>query len=190
MTLLLDVLNQFKSTGAKKAVTIDTTAATLPPPPPPPTASASAFVGGRPRTNTRVDKAPVSVPGSGLATNIEQDEDALTAEFAKELAKGMENLVKELAEESGDSENKEHRLKAWEEMLIEEMNKMSNDTLEPEEPKDFQKKIQETMDRLKENEEGFKVSWHRLEKPKLIKFNSVFERHAESRLVKRSFVAA
>ncbi|KAL1662086.1 Pex19 protein family-domain-containing protein [Schizophyllum commune] len=100
--------------------------------PPPPTVERPAFQ--RQRTNTRVDTPPVSVPGSGnfpgLDATAEEDEDALTAEFTKELARGMESLMKEL----GDDAVKEHAeagkdmtpeeqerifKAAWEAMLVE-----------------------------------------------------------------------
>uniref|UniRef100_D8QJR5 Pex19-domain-containing protein n=1 Tax=Schizophyllum commune (strain H4-8 / FGSC 9210) TaxID=578458 RepID=D8QJR5_SCHCM len=102
------------------------------PGPPPPTVERPAFQ--RQRTNTRVDTPPVSVPGSGnfpgLDATAEEDEDALTAEFTKELARGMESLMKEL----GDDAVKEHAeagkdmtpeeqerifKAAWEAMLVE-----------------------------------------------------------------------
>ncbi|KAF8657598.1 hypothetical protein AX16_002179 [Volvariella volvacea WC 439] len=104
---------------------------------PPPTASKTTF-SNRPRTNTRVDQAPFSIPSSSRAAALdptsEIDEDALSAEFAKELAKGMEELMKELATDggklsgdasgSGDAEaDVDKALKAaWEAMLVEGMN--------------------------------------------------------------------
>ncbi|KAL1714995.1 Pex19 protein family-domain-containing protein [Schizophyllum commune] len=102
------------------------------PGPPPPTVERPAFQ--RQRTNTRVDTPPVSVPGSGnfpgLDATAEEDEDALTAEFTKELARGMESLMKELGDdavkehaEAGKDmtpEDQERIFKAaWEAMLVE-----------------------------------------------------------------------
>lgn len=61
----------------------------------------------------------------------ENDEDALTSAFASEFAKGMESLMRELAENSGldldardDTERDRAMSAAWEAMLVEEMNKM------------------------------------------------------------------
>ncbi|KAL1745245.1 Pex19 protein family-domain-containing protein [Schizophyllum fasciatum] len=102
------------------------------PGPPPPTVEKPAFQ--RQRTNTRVDTPPVSVPGTGvfpgLDATAEEDEDALTAEFTKELAKGMEGLMKELGDdavreqaEAGKEMSPEEQERifkaAWEAMLVE-----------------------------------------------------------------------
>ncbi|KAG5641154.1 hypothetical protein DXG03_005880 [Asterophora parasitica] len=87
-----DVLDQFTPASASNLVS--------PPPPPPTAAAASPATFGRPRTNTRVDVPPKSVPG-GLgaldATAEEVDEDELSAEFSRELAKGMESLMREIS---------------------------------------------------------------------------------------------
>ncbi|KAF8960796.1 Pex19 protein, partial [Flammula alnicola] len=102
--------------------------------PPPSAATTTTF--GRPRTNTRVDAPPTSIPGSGshLAAADEADEDALSSEFAKELAQGMESLMREIAGEaagsaqgdaSGGEVTEEERARAfkaaWEAMLVEGM---------------------------------------------------------------------
>ncbi|KAF8876576.1 Pex19 protein family-domain-containing protein [Infundibulicybe gibba] len=88
----------------------------------------------RPRTNTRVDAPPVSIPGSGrgfgLDTTGEVDEDALSAAFAKEL----EGLMREIgggtlpgeqqsgaASGSADPEAERALKAAWEAMLVEGM---------------------------------------------------------------------
>ncbi|KAJ2933035.1 hypothetical protein H1R20_g4066, partial [Candolleomyces eurysporus] len=111
---------------------------------PPPTATLAPVSSGRPRTNTRVGAQPASVPGHGPplgSTEEELDEDVLSSAFAQELAKGMENLMREIAEESGAKASssgakdgggdgkaapEEEKAKlfraAWEAMLIEEMN--------------------------------------------------------------------
>ncbi|KAJ7594482.1 Pex19 protein family-domain-containing protein [Mycena floridula] len=135
------------------------------PPPPPPTATTTTSF-GRPRTNTRVDQPPKSVPGSGLDTTVEDNGEELNAEFAKELAKGMENLMKELVRESKDEpgatddDEAKRALKAWETMLIASMNEMGPlDQAAPQEasdPNDFQGKIQDTLKRLRENESNLK----------------------------------
>lgn len=127
-----DVLSQFAP--ASKAAFANTGqpqpqgGSSTSPPAPPPTATASTF--HRPRTNTRVDAPPVSIPGSGIGAGLhptsEQDEDALSDEFAKQLAKGMESLIRELAGgplpgEAADDEKEdsERQFKAaWEAMLI------------------------------------------------------------------------
>lgn len=61
----------------------------------------------------------------------ENDEDALSTAFASEFAKGMESLMRELAENSGldldardDTKRDRAMSAAWEAMLVEEMNKM------------------------------------------------------------------
>ncbi|KAG6910341.1 hypothetical protein DXG01_011409 [Tephrocybe rancida] len=125
------------------------------PPPPPSTATATTF--GRPRTNTRVDAPPKSVPGglgqgAGLDSTVETDEDQLSADFSRELAKGMENLMREISmgapgqgekgkdkleKKGGDAEggpmNDEELAKAfkaaWEQMLVEGMDGMAGNDL-------------------------------------------------------------
>ncbi|KAF4609546.1 hypothetical protein D9613_012315 [Agrocybe pediades] len=108
------------------------------PSPPPPTATTQQTF-GRPRNNTRVDAPPTSIPGSGskLDSTTEADEDLLSSEFAKELAAGMENLMREItgerlgedasgsAEGSSSTMSEEERTRAlkaaWEAMLVEGM---------------------------------------------------------------------
>ncbi|KAK7438470.1 Peroxisome chaperone and import receptor [Stygiomarasmius scandens] len=150
--------------------------------------SALPATSGRPRTNTRVDQPPKSIPGVGstaLDISEEVDEDALTDEFAKELAKNMEELMRELTEgvdtEKKDGEDMSEEEKnqetqrlmkaAWEAMLIEGMNGADIPGLDnvngmdgkakaapgpsgavPPEPKDFQTRLKQTMDKLKESE--------------------------------------
>lgn len=120
-----------------------------PPPPPPPTATTTTSgIKGRLRTNTRVDAPPESVPGSTkksqttqLDSTTEEDEadDVLSSDdFARELAREMENLVREIAGEPGSQEpgasgavgdgakdDEEERARAfkaaWEAMLVEGM---------------------------------------------------------------------
>ena len=71
------------------------------------------------------------MPGSGsnLDPTAELDEDALSSDFAKELAQGMESLIREIAGEAGGSDNKsvteEERSRAfkaaWRAMLVDGM---------------------------------------------------------------------
>ncbi|KAF6741947.1 peroxin19 Pex19p [Ephemerocybe angulata] len=104
---------------------------------PPPTAATASF-GNRPRTNTRVDGLPASTPGLGppLDPTSEVDEDLLSSEFAKELAKGMESLMRDIGAEAGapppgdgtgvneeEAEEQARAFKAaWEAMLVDGMN--------------------------------------------------------------------
>ncbi|KAJ7767468.1 Pex19 protein family-domain-containing protein, partial [Mycena maculata] len=144
-----DVLDQFSSPVTS-------------PPPPPPTATVSSF--GRPRTNTRVDPPPVQIPGNGLANVKEGDEDPLTADFAAELAKGMESLMREIGtgQASGsDAGPDDAALKAaWEAMLVEGMDGMALETptAAAGESSDFQRKIQKAMGKLREGEETLQDS--------------------------------
>ncbi|KAJ6478568.1 Pex19 protein family-domain-containing protein [Mycena vitilis] len=167
-----DVLDEFARAPEQQQIP---TSPLTSPPPPPPTATTSGF--GRPRTNTRVDAPPVPAPGNGLPSLGEGDEDAdaLAADFAAELAKGMESLMREIAsgpgEGAGPSDGAapadETALKAaWEAMLIEEMNGMSTDapafagvnaattsTAGADQPADdFQAKIRQAMGKLREGE--------------------------------------
>ncbi|EDR06300.1 uncharacterized protein LACBIDRAFT_300395 [Laccaria bicolor S238N-H82] len=126
-----DVLSQFSSGPGTTA--------------PPPTASHSHFT-SRPRTNTRVDALPISMPGTGapLDPTTELDEDALSSEFAKELSMGMESLMQEIVaegkgkkegrggekEETTEEERQAKMFKAaWEAMLVEGMNGPGGDEL-------------------------------------------------------------
>ncbi|KAJ7239946.1 Pex19 protein family-domain-containing protein [Mycena haematopus] len=137
---------------------------------PPPSATTPTF-SGRPRTNTRVDAPPGPMPGNGLATLGEGDEnpDALEADFAKELAKGMESLMREIAaanpdvgEQGGEGEDAEGegeaaRFKAaWEAMLIQEMDGAAASAGVSAEgagaTDDFQAKIRAAMHKLNEGE--------------------------------------
>ncbi|KIO11845.1 hypothetical protein M404DRAFT_126296, partial [Pisolithus tinctorius Marx 270] len=92
--------------------------------------------------------------------------DALSTAFASEFAKGMESLMRELAENSGldldardDTERDRAMSAAWEAMLVEEMNKMP----EPNKPSAaagdaFQSRIRNAMDKLKSSESDFNSS--------------------------------
>ena len=104
---------------------------------------------GRPRHNTRVDASipSLSKASNGLGATDEADEDTLTTAFAQELAKEMENLMREISdidpstlagrstEANTDGEGEivpekvkeaEQALKAaWEAMLVEGMNGMA-----------------------------------------------------------------
>ncbi|KAJ3922248.1 Pex19 protein family-domain-containing protein [Lentinula edodes] len=146
------------------------------PPPPPPTAT---FAKARPRTNTRVDSAPISIPGTGALQKevgiTEQDEAALSDAFTKELVKNMQDLMRELADEKTPKSNENEETEegeaerlmkaAWEAMLIEGMNGMTEPPPLPSTSKstaastsasgagsDFQSKIKQTMEKLKESE--------------------------------------
>ncbi|KAJ7836407.1 Pex19 protein family-domain-containing protein [Mycena olivaceomarginata] len=142
-----------------------------PPPPPPPSATVPTFT-GRPRTNTRVDGPPIPIPGNGLPTLGEGDEDpnALAADFATELAKGMESLMREIAagqstsgegddaDADADPEGDAARFKAaWEAMLVQEMDASAASTsTDPGVPTaadgDFQAKIRAAMNKVNEGE--------------------------------------
>ncbi|KAJ6542565.1 Pex19 protein family-domain-containing protein [Mycena capillaripes] len=167
-----DVLDQFSRAPEHPNPAAIPTSPLSPPPVPPPTATAQTF--GRPRTNTRVDAPPVPIPGNGLSNLAEGDEsadaDALAADFAAELAKGMESLMREIsaggATGSGGGDGAaapdEAALKAaWEAMLIEEMDGMST-AAGTDAPAtagtgtgtgdDFQATIRQAMGRLREGE--------------------------------------
>ncbi|GLB40865.1 putative mfs polyamine transporter [Lyophyllum shimeji] len=202
-----DVLDQFTpattttTSSTTKASTTTTQQPQSPrlPAPPPPTATF-----GRPRTNTR---------GAGLDPTEEMDEDALSAEFARELAKGMESLMREISGGSlpgeerkdgegqgqgeagkgkdGDEEETARMFKAaWEKMLVEEMNGMGagdksleglqeflgqgqgaakdaaagkgkaaegQSTAGAGTTSDFQSKIRQAMDRIRESESNLQA---------------------------------
>ncbi|KAK2463983.1 hypothetical protein APHAL10511_004034 [Amanita phalloides] len=84
---------------------------------------------GRPRHNTRVDGPGPASSGLGAANGLDEDD------FARELAKGMEELMQELSvidpndskdtsEEDVEKRNDALR-RAWEAMFMEEMSKES-----------------------------------------------------------------
>ncbi|TFK65976.1 hypothetical protein BDN72DRAFT_962095 [Pluteus cervinus] len=145
---------------------------------------------GRPRTNTRVDARPVSIPGSGpnpgsstVDQTAEVDEGALSEEFAKELAKGMESLMRELVSgtqttDTGTDDSKDHVGSAdggrssdlleetWKRMLLEEVNSLgstgdgteaSNVNATPSSSNNFQEKIKQAAERLRESESNLKT---------------------------------
>ncbi|KAJ3772949.1 Pex19 protein family-domain-containing protein [Lentinula raphanica] len=195
-----DVLSEFTTTSPSRTSATAPNSQLTSPPPPPPTAT---FAKARPRTNTRVDSAPISIPGSGslgikgqgIAENAEDEdvypegpeqEAALSDAFTKELVKNMHDLMRELADEKsaeagddkevkeGGSEAEAERLMkaAWEAMLIEGMNGMTD--TEPSTStaagptstssgggSDFQSKIKKTMEKLKESETNMQVRSHR-----------------------------
>ncbi|KAG7441538.1 Pex19-domain-containing protein [Guyanagaster necrorhizus] len=150
-----------------------------PPPPPPPTATTT--FSERPHTNTLVDLPPKSILGSAkteLGSMAEDlDEDELTTEFTRELVKGMEDLMRELQVEAGHSDSQgdteEDRIgllkAAWEAMLVEGMNGEGGEDVQqmmgPDyKPKDagrsggdFQSKVKQTMDKLKQSESDLKA---------------------------------
>ncbi|KAJ7809713.1 Pex19 protein family-domain-containing protein [Mycena olivaceomarginata] len=169
-----DVLNQFASQPAPptSAAAIPTSPLTSPPPPPPPPSATVPTFTGRPRTNTRVDGPPIPIPGNGLPPLGEGDEDpnALAADFATELAKGMESLMREIAagqatsgegddaDADADPEGDAARFKAaWEAMLVQEMDASAASTsTDPGVPTaadgDFQAKIRAAMNKVNEGE--------------------------------------
>jgi len=149
-----------------------------------------------------VDAAPPSIPGKGpalgaTAESEEVDEDLLSSEFAKELAKGMENLMRELGAEAAGastgeegeelSEEQQKAFKAaWEAMLVDGMNgkddgtdgedpllslgeilkgagqpaastSKGDGTKKLDETLNFQDKIKQAMNKLKEVEEKSKA---------------------------------
>ncbi|KAF8154421.1 Pex19 protein family-domain-containing protein [Crassisporium funariophilum] len=173
-----DVLSQFGP--GQKAPPQSLSPIASPPPPPPTATTATTF--GRPRTNTRVDAPPASIPGSGthLDPTSEADEDALSSDFAKELARGMESLMREIAgdptegagEKAETETTEEERARAfkaaWEAMLVEgmdgnvaggDLNGLGEIYGKDNEAKGkeksaggFQDKIKQAMDKLKESE--------------------------------------
>lgn len=119
-----------------------------------------------------------------LDSASEEDEDALSAEFARELAEGMENLMKEITggnQSEGDQTEAERARAfkaAWEAMLVEGLDGTSADGGLPDlgqvlgqdgvgpstsnkaggETTGFQDKIKQAMDKLKESESKVQVS--------------------------------
>jgi hypothetical protein len=104
----------------------------------------------------------VPAPGNGLPQLAEGDE-ALAEDFAAELARGMESLMREIAAGSGSTSEDagagpdEAALKAaWEAMLIEGMDGLSASA--PTSPEttsaegDFQSKIRAAMNKVNEGE--------------------------------------
>ncbi|KAJ7058132.1 Pex19 protein family-domain-containing protein [Mycena amicta] len=167
-----DVLEQFSRQPEPQSATSDGPSPTSPlssPPPPPPTATATTFTAGRPRTNTRVDARPVPMPGNGPGLpGVSENEEDISADFAAELARGMENLMREIASgesssaDAGTVPNEEELKAAWEAMLIEGMNGLSGeDAAEDQGSVDtnaFQAKIKQAMGKLKEGEDAIKSS--------------------------------
>jgi peroxin-19 len=111
-----------------------------------------------------VDAIPTSVlSATKLDTAAEAAEDEL--DFSRELAKGMENLMRELSAESskptdndGSSAESARALQVvWEQMLVEGMNgdpgvgQSSGDS-------GFQDKIKQAVNKLKESESNLQVN--------------------------------
>ncbi|KAF9460423.1 Pex19 protein family-domain-containing protein [Collybia nuda] len=183
-----DVLEQF--TPASKTGPPPHSPLTSPPPPPPTATTTTTFQ--RPRTNTRVDAPPISMPGSGVKTGLdataEIDEEELSAEFSRELAKGMESLMREIGggdavgtEGQTDEEAQRAFKAAWEAMLVEGMDgmkgsdlagleefmgqdqgKIAGGTSAPpvasDSTNDFQNKIKQAMEKLKASESNLQDS--------------------------------
>ncbi|KAL0959039.1 hypothetical protein HGRIS_014344 [Hohenbuehelia grisea] len=186
-----DVISQFASPGQSSAPASSSQAVGNEPetgasdarkvqPAPLPTAATRAGPGTtRPRHNTRVDAAPPSVtpkPGGGLPAMTEE-EDELAAEFAKELSKGMESLMREMGApppsggaEGGeiDEEQAKKFKAAWEAMLAEGMDGLmaggdapagessGSGTASGAGKDDFQSKIRQAQNKLKESESSMK----------------------------------
>ena len=168
----LDVLSQFtpgqkltntSQPGASSQISLSSPLSPLPPPPPPTASTETTF--RRPRNNTRVDAIPTSVLGSTkLDTAAEAAEDEL--DFSRELAKGMENLMRELSAEGstkptdndGSSAESVRALQAvWEQMLVEGMD---GDPKVGQSLGDsgFQDKIKQAVNKLKESESSLQVN--------------------------------
>lgn len=170
-TKLEDVLDQFGSSSEKH----------LHAPPPtstfPPTA-----IAGRPRHNTQVDVVPKSPPDSFRSKTepfSEMDGDGLSDSFARELATGMERLMRELVDQPGNKESAEGSSEggkemteeekkafkaAWEAILVEGLGDPSslpgerlNKDRTNEGTGTFQDKIKQTINKLKENESIYQV---------------------------------
>ncbi|CAK5271797.1 unnamed protein product [Mycena citricolor] len=189
-----EVLDQFAAPQPTSPVTS---------PPPPPTATQSSFASAgptvlpnplsppslppssRPRTNTRVGESPLPAPGNGPplsqlseAAEDDIDADALASDFAAELAKGMESLMREMATENAskaaakspdaptsEPEFDETALRAaWEALLVEGMNNAGAPGSDPSpvpgssassaapQSSDFQSAIRAAMGKVREGE--------------------------------------
>jgi len=110
-----------------------------------------------------VDAPPTSIPNPANLDTTHEGEEEL--DFARDLAKGMENLMRELSVKEGSTDNdgssddasaeSARALKAvWEEMLIEGMNGVGqNETTGG----GFQDKIKQAVDKLKESESNLQA---------------------------------
>ena len=155
-----DVLDQFNHD--------ESPAGLVSPPPPPPTATTTTTF-TRPRNNTRTDAPPISVPGSGanLDPMSEADEDQVSSEFAKELAKEMHTLVmQQLARgpdpvEGADSAERVRQFnEAWEAMLVEGLDGSTSSTGGAPPPNPFQNRLNQVVDKLRESEATLEVRAH------------------------------
>ena len=165
----LDVLSQFTpgkiNTSQPDISSQLSPPSPLSPPPAPPPSASTATTFKRLRNNTRVDAPPTSVLGStNLDTAAEAEEDEL--DFSRELAKGMENLMRELSAESstasadndGSSAESARALKAvWEQMLVEGMD-VDPGVGQPSGDSGFQDKIKQAVNKLKESESSLQVN--------------------------------
>ncbi|KIK26304.1 hypothetical protein PISMIDRAFT_637136, partial [Pisolithus microcarpus 441] len=150
----------------------------------PPTAEAATHQEQRQqRAEQKDDHDDQSKGGKDECDDDNDNDDALTAAFASEFAKGMESLMRELAENGGldfdarDDVGRDPAISAaWEAMLVEEMDKMPGKTaptsssttstapasakVGPNKPSaaatgdEFQSRIRDTMDKLKSSESG------------------------------------
>lgn len=102
---------------------------------------------------------------TNLDTAAEAEEDEL--DFSRELAKGMENLMRELSAEGstaatdndGSSADSVRALKAvWEQMLVEGMDGDPG-VGQPSGDSGFQDKIKQAVNKLKESESSLQVNY-------------------------------
>jgi len=136
---------------------------------PPPTSTLGLPGEGRPRQNTRVGAPPPSLPGSSgskLDLTAEANEDDLSEEFTRELAKGMENLMKDLkgnsliGEDGKPDEEKQKVLRAaWEAMLLDSDSGSGGQRHSDHENTgvDFKARLKNAMNNLKESESKLQV---------------------------------
>jgi len=139
---------------------------------PPPTSTLGPPGEGRPRQNTRVGAPPPSLPGSSgskLDLTAEANEDDLSEEFTRELAKGMENLMKDLEGNSStgedgklDEEKQKALRAAWEAMLLDSDSGSGGQRHSDHERTgvDFKARLKNAMNNLKESESKLQVCFH------------------------------
>lgn len=119
-----------------------------------------------------MDAPPTSIPGS---TKLDTTDEADELDFAQELAKGMENLMRELSaegssgsrltdndESSDPSAESTRALKAvWEQMLVEGMDGDPGVSQnEASTGGGFQDKIKQAVNKLKESESSLQVNYN------------------------------
>ena len=138
----------------------------MPPPPPPPSKEAS--IAFSPTQTKQPDLSKLTQPT--------KDEDTMPEDLAKELAEGMEKLMRELAGSSSspapeDAEEARKRAEAWEKLLVDGMDGAgpSSDpntrrkvgTEKSGSPEDaFQASILQAMEKLKNSDTALHVRRH------------------------------